>query len=588
MKNKLLNIFILLLLCFPLYAENITKEEAKQRALEFFNKNVPTKSITQVDLIYEGKPNVKSASSTPSLYIFDNPYGKGFVIISGDDIAYPVLGYSFDNEFPKDMPENVEGWINGLEESINYARNIGYKVTTQNQTKSFTASAPVVSLTTAKWDQGSPYNQFTPTVNGQKTPIGCTATAAGIIMYYHKYPAAGRGIIPGYVSNETITINAKALGHAYDWNNMLPEYVNGQYTDQQAKNVAELLYEIGIALKSDYSPGATGALPNYVTPALSKHFKYCKDALFCMKREYPIDDWHKMLKKEMNENRPVFYSGHSQEGGHAFVLDGYTNDNYYSVNWGWSGSYNGYFLINALQPSGSGIGGNNSHFNDDQGCIINLRPEDNGEYIAKLAYSGGGLKVKLENGQVIQKGVQFKLIIEFLLNSGNTEFTGQYIIGLTNSKGDIKEILGVVTIDQLNVGYGYSGLTIKLTITEDIKPGDRIRGFYQIRGESEYNLIKGGEECTWEIIVKEGEEETDATLAESTSITFNKENKVLTINTLENVEIKLLSSNNTDLSSNCNKQGNTITISTANLPSDTYMIELKRGDEMEQVKVKLN
>ena len=44
-----------------------------------------------------------------------------------------------------------------------------------------------------------------------------------------------------------------------------------------------------------------------------------------------------MVKKELNEKRPILYNGASKEVGHEFVLDGYDKNNLVHVNWGWGG-----------------------------------------------------------------------------------------------------------------------------------------------------------------------------------------------------------------------------------------------------------
>jgi len=54
----------------------------------------------------------------------------------------------------------------------------------------------------------------------------------------------------------------------------------------------------------------------------------------------------------------------------AFNLDGYQGTNYFHFNWGWSGSYNGYFYLNNLNPGGD-------NFTNGQGAIINLYPDTN-------------------------------------------------------------------------------------------------------------------------------------------------------------------------------------------------------------------
>jgi hypothetical protein len=55
-----------------------------------------------------------------------------------------------------------------------------------------------------------------------------------------------------------------------------------------------------------------------------------------------------MIREEIDASRPVFYAATNKfEEGHAFVVDGYRGD-YFSLNYGWSGQGNDYYL---LRPS---------------------------------------------------------------------------------------------------------------------------------------------------------------------------------------------------------------------------------------------
>ena len=54
-----------------------------------------------------------------------------------------------------------------------------------------------------------------------------------------------------------------------------------------------------------------------------------------------LAEWMNLIKSEINEKRPVYYFGSSDDGGHAFVFDGYNEEDMVHVNWGWSGMNNG-------------------------------------------------------------------------------------------------------------------------------------------------------------------------------------------------------------------------------------------------------
>jgi hypothetical protein len=66
----------------------------------------------------------------------------------------------------------------------------------------------------------------------------------------------------------------------------------------------------------------------------------------------------------------MYYAGWSNPNisGHAFIVDGYQGDNFYHFNWGWGGSYDGYFYTDELTPGGS-------NFNLAQELIINCFPD---------------------------------------------------------------------------------------------------------------------------------------------------------------------------------------------------------------------
>ena len=179
----------ILLACWTLclWAERIPEKQARKIATEFFQHNKPQLAVNNLRMVLDGEtPDSRAAGVDPAFYVYNNPNGKGFVIISGDDIAQPVLGYSFENEFlAEQLPEHIEGWMESLKKQINDGRKYGVASLPDNRSLSRTGEV-VVKLETAQWNQGSPYNQLLPTIDGQLAPTGCVITATAIIMRYHK------------------------------------------------------------------------------------------------------------------------------------------------------------------------------------------------------------------------------------------------------------------------------------------------------------------------------------------------------------------------------------------------------------------
>ena len=62
--------------------------------------------------------------------------------------------------------------------------------------------------------------------------------------------------------------------------------------------------------------------------------------------DYNDATWIQMLKTDLDNGRPIQYAGFGQGGGHTWVCDGYDNDNNFHMNWGWGGTYDGYYSLN--------------------------------------------------------------------------------------------------------------------------------------------------------------------------------------------------------------------------------------------------
>ena len=122
MKRKIL--FLLALFALTVSAENIPVDKARQMAVEFFRNNRPLLPVGDLQMVYDGETAASRANGeAPALYVFDNPQGEGFVIVSGDDLAHPVLGYSYENDFPADnLPIHIEKWLESLKRQINDGR----------------------------------------------------------------------------------------------------------------------------------------------------------------------------------------------------------------------------------------------------------------------------------------------------------------------------------------------------------------------------------------------------------------------------------------------------------------------------------
>ncbi|WP_192921567.1 Spi family protease inhibitor, partial [Bacteroides xylanisolvens] len=172
--------------------------------MSFFCETIRSRGgIPRLQLVWDGESTTTRGGSSPAFYVFNRMDSDGFVIISGDDVTMPILGYSCSNHFVvENMPPNLLDWMDELRNQINAVRE-EHVVGTSYISKAWTRASdaigtPIVKLTTALWDQQAPFNRLSPTTSDGKSITGCVATAMAIIMQYYQWPDQGVGTVPVY------------------------------------------------------------------------------------------------------------------------------------------------------------------------------------------------------------------------------------------------------------------------------------------------------------------------------------------------------------------------------------------------------
>lgn len=373
MKKLSAIIGLVLMAALPLMAERVDPETARKVATTFLNNN-GAKANQLTDL--------SKAAGFPNLYIFNaNP---GFVVMSADDCVKPILGYSLTGRFEaKDMPENLSSWLQGYSEEIQYAIDNQVRASSETiqlwkdlingNTGSSKVSAVVNNLLSTTWDQDPYYNDLCPYDQsaGELTVTGCVATAMAQIMKYWGYPSRGIGS-HSYTPNTHPEYGVQSANYSettYNWTAM-PNYINSANNE-----IAKLMYHCGVSVDMDYGTsdeGGSSAVTANVAIALQNYFNY-QTCSFKYKSDNE-DNWTNMLKAELDAHRPLQYSGRGSAGGHSFVCCGYDNNNKFYFNWGWSGVCDGFYSLDALQPSTGGSGSAGLSFNQNQGAIFGIQP----------------------------------------------------------------------------------------------------------------------------------------------------------------------------------------------------------------------
>ncbi len=339
--------------------------------------------------------------SQESYYVFPNANSKGFTIVSGDDRLPEIVGYSSQGSYDENnLPEGFVSFMKAYQNLYNRVnlgdaealKNLAEIKAWRNKKNASAASTSAVAplLGNIEWDQTSPYNNMCPRYDSvHVAATGCVATAMAQVMAYYKYPKQLKADIPGYVNRwngipmEIPTITREE--GIYDWDNMLPKYnKEANATQQQKDAVAKLMYHCGAAVQMNYGPESAASVS---ASKLAKYFGYDADLMMDLNRSsFSLDKWMQIIDTELAAGRPVLYSGQASDGGHQFICDGKDGEGLYHINWGWSGSQNGYFDLSLLNPEKGGTGSGNSTEGYNRLCsmTIGIAP-DNGVVDAPLA-----------------------------------------------------------------------------------------------------------------------------------------------------------------------------------------------------------
>ncbi len=478
-----------LILTFHLFGKEITIEQARQFAEKYLltNSNSALKSSYPIKLTDAGdifnrislnNINLKSTSAANrEIYIFNIGDDNGFIMISGDDAAIPVLGYSDSGSIDyENTPQNVVKWLEGYKQQIRYIKTNTIQQTEEIKTlwegsasnlKSSTSTSAVTPLLSTQWNQAPYVNDKCPYDNkyNELTVTGCPATAMAQIMKYWNYPNKGIGFHT-YQHEKYGALSANFGNTTYNWAGM-PNAVNS--TNDA---VATLMYHCGVAVEMNYNVASEGGSGSYVIKdpynrysdnqtcqnAFVQFFGYSPGIEGLLRANFTDEVWISKLKQELDAGRPIQYAGYGQ-GGHTFVCDGYDNNNYFHMNWGWGGYYDGYFLLDALNPGEGGIGSGAGTYNDGQQALIGIKPAQESEEGGNISEEYGLTLYSdvISYYATIGYGEGFT-INTYIANGGTTNFTGDLCAAVfdeSNTFIDFVQTYENVTLDA-NTYYEYN------------------------------------------------------------------------------------------------------------------------------------
>lgn len=457
---------------YPTKAERINVEIATQVArIAISGGKQSTRSTNDVRLVYQpSAPQnpLRTATDAAEYYVFNATSQERFVIISGDDIAHPVLAYSTESWFdPENIPANMQVLLDEYQQTIRQSALAEDKGSPEIQAEwsSYLQGKAVsmeggVLLETARWSQGSPYNDKCPIMddNGNHAAAGCVATAGAIAMRYYQYPEMAQGGIASYW-------DLPVEYPAYDWS-LMPLRYGTKYTPEEGEQVASLMWNIGANIGMRYSWSSmsnTRALAH----ALKDVFGYGKQLAYWSSHDMTWNEWKKMLINELDKKRVVPYG----ISGHALVCDGYLPGGLFHFNWGWGegGNSNCYYRLSALD-------GEPHNHNMITGMDKPVPGEKEGVHVSIYQIAVDG-KFPLETNETFDVYVG-------VMNHSLWNFSGYVGLGVIDGEGKLKHLLAdpksATEYDGYEEGQGHEEGNGQVYIFsgcsfhEDLKEGERV------------------------------------------------------------------------------------------------------------------
>jgi hypothetical protein len=224
-------------------------------------------------------------------------------------------------------------------------------------------STPTGGWLLTNWHQSPPYNNLCPLDiynGGGRSVAGCPAVAMAQILnyhnttnnvafndnddYYHDY--AGNQY---WIDNDHVTYDFPSFPQL---NSYLTSLQNHYENHAQPTNTekAALTFACGVAAHQVYSAGGSGTFG--VNQAYQAYQRFNCSTVTLLGED--DQDLYGRLSHNMMDALPAHLAvvDPGWTMGHNLVVDGYNTDNYFHLNFGWGGSYNGWYLIPDEIPYG--------------------------------------------------------------------------------------------------------------------------------------------------------------------------------------------------------------------------------------------
>lgn len=369
---------ILCIFCsLHLRAQERTLNEVKDSAYAFLTSTISSKNIFFSHTDQESEIIPIERNGTIYMYLVNIPE-NGWILISNEQQYKTILGYSLEGVFDMSSTEIPLAVYDLLYHHMNMIDSLRQDGAETFYRRRAVVNAPVARSSTYTpgnpllykndeyliWkqsgnnsgcstdDETQPccqrvYNKYCPTNvnNGCGHALaGCGAVAMGQLMCYWGWP--NQAEISDTIQNQFFCLcgvpsNAVST-HFYDWEH-IPSKITSYTNMYEVDNIAKLLRDCGYAAQTYYVSSGSAAMMEKIDIAMRTTFHY--HATYVVER--PNVDVASMIRTDINAMRPVMSQAWIWEGSdvgiHTFLVDGYDNNDFFHINFGWGGVDNGWY-----------------------------------------------------------------------------------------------------------------------------------------------------------------------------------------------------------------------------------------------------
>ena len=346
MKKLFLSLFVLAISIMVLQAKPIDSSLALTAAQKFATTQFAIERAVP-ELVYTGVDD--------AFYVF-NTGEHSFVIIAGDDAHRPVIGYSDQSAFDaSNIPPALAYYLDGVAECMLQLRRAVATPDVAAEWNSVLQHGRLISrhggrgtgyFCQTQWNQDYPYNcccPEDPAGSGGHTYVGCLATAMSQLMRFWAYPAQGIGE-HCYTHEVYGEICADFGNTTYDWDNM-PNKLNDNSTEAEKLATGTLCFHCGVTIDMGYGPDGSGGASGPIPGVMRDYFNYSNANVQRSRNDFETEEWKTMVREQFDMGWPMYYGGCEDGGCHAFICDGYDDNDMFHFNLGWGGGSDGWYLI---------------------------------------------------------------------------------------------------------------------------------------------------------------------------------------------------------------------------------------------------